>query len=80
MDLFNNLTFSTVDDNCENIYEQLRKTFTSDESFEVFKNLSNSFDGIDQQLNEINQFMQQLNIPFEWTQSNLFDWTQVCLL
>jgi len=77
MDLLNKSIFSIVDDNYENVYEQLRQTFVADQSFEIFTNVSSSFDEIERELNEISQFLQQLNLPFEWTQSNLFDWTQV---
>jgi hypothetical protein len=49
----------------------------SNETFEIFLNLSNSVDDIDKELINIYTVFQTLEIPSTWLQSSLFDWKQV---
>jgi hypothetical protein len=49
----------------------------SDETFDIFLNLSNSLDELDKELNNIYTLFQTLQIPSVWFQSSLFDWKQV---
>jgi hypothetical protein len=49
----------------------------SDETFDIFLNLSNSLDELDKELNNVYTLFQTLQIPSVWFQSSLFDWKQV---
>ncbi|CAM2719070.1 unnamed protein product [Rotaria socialis] len=66
-----NLTAS-VDDTCQEVYQQL----PSNEIFDTFLSLSDSFDDLNKELNKIYTLFQTLDIPLVWLQSPLFDWTQ----
>ncbi|CAF3645050.1 unnamed protein product [Rotaria socialis] len=69
---------ASVDDTCQIVYQQLRSSWTdlTDEIFDAFLNLSNSFDHLDKELNNVCTLFQMLNVPAPWLQSPLFDWKQ----
>ncbi|CAF4011090.1 unnamed protein product, partial [Rotaria magnacalcarata] len=69
---------ASVDDTCQIVYQQLRSSWTdlTDEIFDTFLNLSNSFDDLDKELNNMCTLFQTLNVPVPWLQSPLFDWKQ----
>ncbi len=52
----------------------------SNEIFNAFLNLSNSFDDLDKELNNVYALFQSLEIPSVWLQSTLFDWKQVFIV
>ncbi|CAM4805766.1 unnamed protein product [Rotaria magnacalcarata] len=55
---------ASVDDTCQEVYQQLRSSWTSsDEIFDTFLNLSDSFDDLDKELNNIYTLFQTLDIP-----------------
>ncbi|CAF4660951.1 unnamed protein product [Rotaria socialis] len=55
---------ASVDDTCQEVYQQLRSSWTSsDEIFDTFLNLSDSFNDLDKELNNIYTLFQTLDIP-----------------
>ncbi|CAF3687626.1 unnamed protein product [Rotaria socialis] len=65
---------ASVDDTCQEVYQQLRSSWaSSDKIFDTFLNLSDSFDDLDKELNNIYTLFQTLDIPLVWLQSPLFD-------
>ncbi|CAF4429195.1 unnamed protein product, partial [Rotaria socialis] len=67
MDLLNN-AFQT-----NPTYDRIK---SSNEIFDTFLSLSDSFDDLNKELNKIYTLFQTLDIPLVWLQSPLFDWTQ----
>ncbi|CAF3653200.1 unnamed protein product [Rotaria socialis] len=55
---------ASVDDTCQEVYQQLRSSWaSSDKIFDTFLNLSDSFDDLDKELNNIYTLFQTLDIP-----------------
>ncbi|CAF0981896.1 unnamed protein product [Adineta ricciae] len=82
MDLLDNafqqIPPTPIDDTCQTVYQQLRSSWitASNEIFDTFLNLSNAFDELNSEFNDITVLFQTLDIPSTWLQSPLFDWKQ----
>ncbi len=74
--IFNNKYATTSSNNLFSYFYIL----ASNEIFDIFLNLSNSFDDLDKEFTNIYTLLQTFEIPSIWLQSSLFDWKQVFFL